>query len=35
VEEQDNSNVQALALDGQLDSDCASLEAQEFHLFDQ
>jgi len=27
--------VQALALDKQLESDCAVLEAEEFHLFDQ
>ncbi len=27
--------MQALALDKQLENDCAVLEAEEFHLFDQ
>ncbi|CAK9264425.1 unnamed protein product [Sphagnum jensenii] len=34
-QERENSKVQALALDKQLESDCAVLEAEEFHLFDQ
>ncbi len=35
VEEQENSKVQALALDKQLENDYATLETKEFHLFDQ
>ncbi|CAM6015325.1 unnamed protein product [Sphagnum balticum] len=34
-QERENSKVQALALDKQLENDCALLEAEEFHLFDQ
>jgi hypothetical protein len=34
VEEQENSKVQALALDMQLESDCVALEEKRFHMFD-
>ncbi|CAM6052166.1 unnamed protein product [Sphagnum compactum] len=34
-QERENSKVQTLALDKQLENDCANLEAEEFHLFDQ
>jgi hypothetical protein len=35
VEEQENSKVQTLTLDRQLENDCTTLEVEEFHLFDQ
>jgi hypothetical protein len=35
VEEQENSKVQALALDKQLESDCVVSKTKGFHLFDQ
>ncbi len=35
VEEQENSKVQALALDRQLESDYVALEVEEFHMFNQ